>query len=191
MSKTNADLAFMAGSEKDTLYLGPAGTDLSTITNLTTPMPTGMIDVGWLSEDGMGLGMSDSVDKVRGHQGHGVVRTYMSESSTTFKASLLESKLELLKRYLGVLKTEKVTAGSASITRMEVSASRKVEGLVGVADLFDVSTGKQRRYVFKRLELGERSDISYKVGELTVYEYNLEVLDGYVLLTDEEGLKVV
>jgi hypothetical protein len=181
----------MAGSEKDTLYLGPANTDLSTITNLNTPMPNGMIDVGWLSEDGMDLGMSDSVDKVRGHQGHGVVRTYMSESSTTFKASLLESKLELLKRYLGVLKTEKVTAGTSSITRMEVSTSRKVEGLVGVADLFDVSTGKQRRYVFKRLELGERSNISYKVGELTVYEYNLEVLDGYVLLTDEEGLKVV
>ena len=191
MSKTNADLAFMAGSEKDTLWLGPAGTDLSAITNLTTAMPAGMIDVGWLSEDGMALGMSDSVDKVRGHQGHGVVRTYMSESSTTFKASLLESKLELLKRYLGVLKTEKVTAGTSSITRMEVSTSRKVEGLVGVADLFDVSTGKQRRYVFKRLELGERSDISYKVGELTVYEYNLEVLGGYVLLTDEEGLKVV
>lgn len=190
MSKTNADNAFMAGSEKDTLYLGPAGTDLSTITNLTTAMPPAMVDVGWLSEDGLSLGMSDSVDKIRGHQGHGVVRTYMSESSTSFKASLLESKLELLKRYLGVAKTEKVTVGSDSLTRMEVSTSRKVEGLVGVADLFDVSTGKQRRYVFKRLELGERSDISYKVGELTVYEYNMEVLDGYVLLTNEEGLKV-
>lgn len=190
MSKTNADNAFMAGSEKDTLYLGPAGTDLSTITNLTAAMPPAMVDVGWLSEDGLSLGMSDSVDKIRGHQGHGVARTYMSESSTSFKASLLESKLELLKRYLGVAKTEKVTVGSDSLTRMEVSTSRKVEGLVGVADLFDVSTGKQRRYVFKRLELGERSDIAYKVGELTVYEYNMEVLDGYVLLTNEEGLKV-
>lgn len=190
MSKTNADLAFTAGSEKDTLWLGPAGTDLSTITNLTAAMPPAMVDVGWLSEDGLSLGMSDSVDKIRGHQGHGVVRTYMSESSTSIKASLLESKLELLKRYLGVAKTEKVTVGSDSLTRMEVPTSRKVEGLVGVADLFDVSTGKQRRYVFKRLELGERSDILYKVGELTVYEYNMEVLDSYVLLTNEEGLKV-
>lgn len=190
MALTNADNAFMAGSEKDTLYLGPAGLDLSTVTNLNTAPPAGMVDVGWITEDGFTLGMSDSADKIRGHQNHGVVRTYMSESSTTLKAALLESKLGLLKQYLGVTKTEKVTTGSDSITRLEVSTSRKVETMTGVLDLFDVSTGKQRRYVFKRLELGERSDVSYKVGELTAYEYSLEVLDGYVLLTNEGGLAV-
>lgn len=191
MAKTNADNAFMAGSEKDTLYLGPAGTDLSTITSLTTPMPEGMVDVGWTSDDGMTLDMSDSVDKIRGHQGHGVVRTYMTDSSTSFKATLLETKLELLKKYLGATKAEKVTTtGTESITRMTVSASRKVETLCGVADLFDVSTGKQRRYIFPRLELGERSGVTFKVGELSAYEYNLEVLDKYELLSNEDGLKV-
>lgn len=190
MAKTNADNAFMAGSEKDTLYLGPAGTDLSSITALDSPIPAALLDVGWLDEDGLTLGMSDSVDKIRGHQGHGVVRTYMSDSSTTFTANLLESKLALVKQYLGVTKTEKVTAGSGSITRMEVSSSRKVEALCGVADLFDTSTGKQRRYIFKRLELGERSDVQYKVGEITAYECQFEVLDGYVLLTDEDGMAV-
>ena len=191
MAKTNADLAFMAGSEKDTLYLGPVSTDLSTVTSLTGTVPSGMVDVGWISEDGITLGMSDSMDKIRGHQGHNVVRTYMSDSSTTVKASILESKLELLKQYLGALKTEKVTqAGSAAITRMEISASRKVEAMCGIADLFDVSTGKQRRYIFPRLELGERSDTTFKVGELTVYEYNLEVLEKYILLSDETGLAV-
>ena len=191
MAKTNADNAFMAGSEKDTLYLGPAGTDLSIITSLTTPMPEGMVDVGWTSDDGMTLDMSDSVDKIRGHQGHGVVRTYMTDSSTSFKATLLETKLELLKKYLGATKAEKVTTtGTESITRMTVSASRKVETLCGVADLFDVSTGKQRRYIFPRLELGERSGVTFKVGELSAYEYNLEVLDKYELLSNEDGLKV-
>lgn len=191
MAKTNADNAFMAGSEKDTLYLGPAGTDLSAITSLTAPMPGAMVDVGWTSDDGMTLDMSDSVDKIRGHQGHGVVRTYMSDSSTSFKATLLETKLELLKKYLGATKAEKVTtAGTDSITRMTVSASRKVETLCGVADLFDVSTGKQRRYIFPRLELGERSGVTFKVGELSAYEYNLEVLDKYELLSNEDGLKV-
>nr|DAW54443.1 MAG TPA: tail protein [Caudoviricetes sp.] len=191
MAKTNADNAFMAGSEKDTLYLGPAGTDLTAITNLTTPMPEGMIDVGWISDDGMTLDMSDSVDKIRGHQGHGVVRTYMSDSSTSFKATLLETKLELLKKYLGATKAEKVTTtGTDSITRMTVSASRKVETVCGVADLFDVSTGKQRRYIFPRLELGERSGVTFKVGELSAYEYNLEVLDKYELLSNEDSLKV-
>lgn len=190
MAKVDANNAFMAGSERDTLYLGPIGTDLSSVTALDSPIPAALQDVGWLDGDGLTLGMSDSVDKIRGHQGHGVVRTYMSDSSTTFTANLIESKLAQVKAYLGVTKTEKVTAGSGSITRMEVSASRKVESMCGVADLFDVSTGKQRRYVFKRLELGERSDIQFKVGELTVYECNFEVLDRYVLLTDEAGLAV-
>ena len=191
MAKTNANNAFMAGSEKDTLYLGPAGTDLSSVTNLTSPLPQGMVDVGWTSDDGMTLDMSDSVDKIRGHQGHGVVRTYMSDSSTSFKATLLETKLELLKQYLGATKAEKITtAGTESITHMTVSASRKVEALCGVADLFDVSTGKQRRYIFPRLELGERSGVTFKVGELSAYEYNLEVLDKYELLSNEDGLKV-
>ena len=131
------------------------------------------------------------MDKIRGHQGHGVVRTYMSDSSTSFKATLLETKLELLKKYLGATKAEKVTTtGTDSITRMTVSASRKVEALCGVADLFDVSTGKQRRYIFPRLELGERSGVTFKVGELSAYEYNLEVLDKYELLSNEDGLKV-
>ena len=147
--------------------------------------------MGWTSDDGMTLDMSDSVDKIRGHQGHGVVRTYMSDSSTSFKATLLETKLELLKKYLGTTKAEKVTTtGTDSITRMTVSASRKVEALCGVADLFDVSTGKQRRYIFPRLELGERSGVTFKVGELSAYEYNLEVLDKYELLSNEDGLKV-
>ena len=191
MAKTNADNAFMAGSEKDTLYLGPAGTDLSSVTNLTSPLPQGMVDVGWTSDDGMTLDMSDSVDKIRGHQGHGVIRTYMSDSSTSFKATLLETKLELLKQYLGATKAEKVTTtGTESLTHMTVSASRKVEALCGVADLFDVSTGKQRRYIFPRLELGERSGVTFKVGELSAYEYNLEVLDKYELLSNEDGLKV-
>ena len=190
MAKVDANNAFMAGSERDTLYLGPIGTDLSSVTALNSPIPAALQDVGWLDEDGLTLGMSDSVDKIRGHQGHGVVRTYMSDSSTTFTANLIESKLAQVKAYLGVTKTEKVTTGSDSITRMEVSTSRKVESMCGIADLFDVSTGKQRRYVFKRLELGERSDIQFKVGELTVYECSFEVLDGYVLLTDEAGLAV-
>lgn len=190
MAKVDANNAFMAGSERDTLYLAPIGTDLSSVTALDSLIPAALQDVGWLDEDGLTLGMSDSVEKIHGHQGHGVVRTYMSDSSTTFTANLIESKLNQVKAYLGVTQTEKVTTGSGAITRMEVSTSRKVESMCGIADLFDVSTGKQRRYIFKRLELGERSDIQFKVGELTVYECNFEVLDGYVLLTDEAGLAV-
>ena len=182
MANTNADLAFMAGSEEDTLYLGPT-TDLDSVAGLGSPIPGGLIDVGWLSEDGLTVGQSDSVDKIRGHQNHGVVRTYMSDSSTTLQAALLEAKRQLVVQYLGA----KATDGTG-VTTLNVPASRKVERLSGVADVFDTSLGTHRRYIFPTLELGERGDLIYKVGELSVYEYNLEVIDGYRLLTNEAGI---
>ena len=73
---------------------------------------------------------------------------------------------------------------------MEVSTSRKVEGLVALPIFSTCRRASSAATSSSAWSLGERSDISYKVGELTVYEYNMEVLDGYVLLTNEEGLKV-
>ena len=190
MATTNADLAFMAGDDRDTLYLGPRGTDLSTVADLDSKIPAGLIDVGWLSDDGLTMDMSDSVDEIKGHQGHKTIRTYMSDSTTQFTAVLFEAKLAVVSRYLGATKQEKVTSASGSATVLTVPSSRKVETLCGVADIYDVSTGKRRRYVLPRLELGERGSIEYKVGSLTGFEHNLKVLDDYRLITDETGMAI-
>lgn len=185
MAFTNADNAFMAGSDNDTLYLGPAGTALSAVTALDSAIPEALTDCGWITDDGITIGFDDSVDKIRGHQGHGVVRTYMSDSSTTFQASLIEQKLRLLTDYMSGESSKSADGNEVTIT---AKASRQVVRMAAVADMFDVSTGKHRRYVMPIVELGERGDQEFTVGSLTVLECNLEVIGGYKLISNELGL---
>lgn len=188
MATVNAANVLMAGSESDSLYLGPAGTDLSTIKDLSTPIPIALTDVGWLSDDGLSLELSDSVDKIRGHQGHGVVRTYMSDSSTTITASLLESKLATIQTYLDAT----VAQSGASLNKVatiSANAARSVKRLTGAVDLFDTSDTKvQFRILFPVLELGERDSISFKVGDATAYSMKLEVIGKFTIITNAPGL---
>lgn len=185
---TNSLNALMFGSENDALYLGPAGTDLSTIVGLSSPIPAALIDCGWINEDGMSLEVSDSVEKIRGHQGNKVVKTFMSSSDTTFTATLLESLLPTLLNNLDATAT-RVKDGDETIGRITASASRKVTYLSGVVDLFETTESKsQWRILFPRLALGERSAVPFKNQELTAYSHTLEVLGGYTILTNTESL---
>lgn len=190
MATLNAANALMFGSEDDSIYLGLAGTDVSSITNLSAPIPTGLVDCGWINEDGLALNLSDSVDKIRGHQNHGVVKTFMSDSSTTLDATILETKLELVKSYLNAT-AEKVTDGEIEVSKLTIPAARKVTRLVGVVDAFDTSdTSIQWRLVFPILELGERDNLSLKVGEITAWHYQMEVLDEFYLISNSPAMLV-
>lgn len=188
MANQSAANVLMAGSDSDSLYLGPAGTDLSKIVDLTTTIPTGLVDVGWLSEDGLSLDLSDSVEKLRGHQGHGVVKTYMSDSSTTLTATLLESKVETLQNFFNATITQSGEA-SNKVATATIPAARKVIRLAGVVDLVDTSASSVKvRMVFPTLELGERDSVAFKYGEMVAYKYTLEVIGSFKLISNAPGL---
>lgn len=180
--------ALMFGSDDDALHLGPAGIDLSGIVGLSSPIPSGLLDCGWINEDGMGLELSDSVEKIRGHQGNKVIKTFMSSSDTTFTATLVESLLQTLLNNLDATAV-RVEDGDETIGRITASASRKVTYLTGMVDLFETTESKtQWRILFPRLALGERSGIPFKNQELTGYSHTLEVLGDYTILTNTESL---
>ncbi|MFK5173488.1 hypothetical protein ACI3QN_13325, partial [Propionibacterium freudenreichii] len=79
--------------DDDVLYLGPSGLNLGNI-SLETAIPKEMIDTGWLTDDGVTLGMKDSVKAIQGHQGHANVLQFMDSSDTTLEATLMESQLQ-------------------------------------------------------------------------------------------------
>lgn len=189
MANSNALNALMVGSEDDSVYLGAHSTTVAdmvrSIESLTAPVPVPLTDRGWVSEDGTSLELSDSVDKIRGHQGHGVVKTYMSESDTSFKVSFLETQLETLVETLDISRGKLVGTGAKAVAVLDVPSSRKTRLLTGMVDLWDVSgVDAQFRFLFPMLSLGERTGISGKVGSIMTYEYNLEVLGGFRLLTN-------
>lgn len=188
MSEKNSLNALMFGSDDDSLYLGPPRTDLSSITGLSTPIPAALEDKGWINPDGMGFELSDSIEKLRGHQGNAVVKTFMSESNTTFTASLMESLLQTLLDYLSAT-AERVLDGTTPIAKINAPASRRVTYLTGMVDMWETTESKsQWRIPFPSLALGEREGLPFKNNELTGYNYKLEVLGGFTILTNTESL---
>ena len=161
----NADNVLGFGSDDDSLYLGAYDPDLGT--------------------------------KIKGHQGHGVVRTFMDSSETGLEAALLESQLGTVTRYLNATATniqEQIGAGptKTDVVKIVAKAQRKVTLCSGVLDVFDTAaTGDNPtriRIVFPRLELGERGEVAFKVGELTAWSYKLSVLGDYVIYSNAKSL---
>lgn len=180
--------ALIFGSDDDAIHLGPAGTSLSTVTGLASPLPVGLENRGWISEDGLGLELSDSIDKIRGHQGNAVVKEYMSSSDTNLTAALLESRLSTLLENLDATAT-KVGTGANAIAKIDAPSSRKARLLTGVVDLFDTSgNGAQFRILLPTISLGERQGLAFKTGEITAYNYNLAILGGFTILTNAKAI---
>ncbi len=192
----NADNALIFSSDDDSLWLTDYKADFGTkITGLTQDLTTvqGLLNCGWLHEDGMKLAADDSLTKIKGHQGHGVVKTFLDSSETSFTATLLETLLKPLTWYLDATakKVQETPAGGeqTDVAVITAKSSRKVKVLSGVADLFDVSgVGAHVRLVFPRLELGERGEITFQQANIVGYEFNLSVLGDYILYSDHKAL---
>lgn len=192
----NADNALIFSSDDDSLWLTDYDKDFATkVTGLTSALTSvaGLTNVGWLHEDGVKLAFDDSLTKIKGHQGHGVVKTFLDSSESSISATLLETLLKPLTWYLDATaeKVQETPAGGQAIDVAKITAksSRKVKVLSGVADLFDVSgVGAHVRIVFPRLELGERGEITFQQAEITGYEFNLSILGDYIIYSDHKAL---
>ena len=186
MANMNAANALMFGSENDSFFLGDGKVDLTSIVDLETQLPAGLEDVGWIGEDGMTINLSDSVDKIRGHQKHGVVKTYMSDSSTGIEVLVLESKL---KTFLAYFDATAKKISPSNIAKIEIPASRKVRTMTAVIDAFDTSDASiQWRVLLPNIQLGKRDAVQIKIGELTTYKFTFEILDKFTLLTNAPAL---
>src|SRR5690606_31469977 len=90
-------------------------------------------DVGWLHSDGITESATGSVEKIRGHQGNGVVRTRVSEGGTTVAFVALESK-PLTRELRYDVSAASTAAGVRSETRRP---GQKVTACAAVIDLYD------------------------------------------------------
>lgn len=179
----NTDNVHIFGSDKDALWLGAAGTDLSAVTlDSDLKSITGLTDCGWLSDNGLTMSFDDSTSDFKGHQGHATILTYMDDSKTTLTAELLESKLSTVTNYMNA------TIGKQTTTEAELNVKhfRTIVNLVAVWDTWDTDKPNVHfRYIFPRVSLGERGEISFKAGELQMFPHTLTVLEQYKILTND------
>lgn len=181
--------ALMFGSEDDAVFLGAytkeASNKLWGMKAIAATWPEEVKDRGWVSEDGISLDLADSQSEIRGHQNHGVVKVYMSESDTSLKCTFLETHLETLVETLDITKGKK----EGSDVVLDVPSSRKARPLCGGVDLYDVSGSDARvRIVLPHVQMGERTGMTFKVGDISAYEYNLKILGGFRIITNAPAI---
>lgn len=150
---TDSANARIYGSDNDCIYLAPLGTALPT--DLDTPLGPEFEDVGWLHSDGITETQTGSVEKIRGHQGNGVVRTRINEPGTTISFTALETKDQTQSlRY-----DEKTVTTAAGVRTAVRGAGQNVSARVAVVEVFDADDETiKERFAIGRLEVSPNGD---------------------------------
>lgn len=186
----NSKNVHIFGSDNDTLYLG--GVALAGQIKDLAPyakVPDGLVDCGWLTDDGAALKMDDSSKEIQGHQGHGVVGKYVDKSSTTFTADIMEHKLKIALWNLDGTPSEKKTDptapdGAKDYVQIKFKRARGIIHLCGIWDTYDILHDNVKfRYIFPGLDLIERSDYKWSPTDAGTFSYSLELTEDPLLVT--------
>ena len=174
----NADLARIYGSYSDAVYLAPLGSTLPT--TIDGVLDAAFEDVGWLHSDGLTESLSGSVEKKRGHQGNGIIRTRMNESGTSISFIGLETKPQVLNlRY-----KETAVSTTAGVRKATRSAGQRIAVRAAVIDLFDADneTAKER-IIIPRFEIAPNGDRTFASSDIAGFPFVGEIIGNYTHLT--------
>ncbi|WP_336630002.1 MULTISPECIES: phage tail tube protein [unclassified Microbacterium] len=170
----NAELARIFGSDLDAIHLAPIGTTLPT--TIDGALDAAFDDVGWLSDDGLTESLTGSVEKKRGHQGNGVVRTRISEPGTTVTFQALESKAQTN----GLRYHEKTATSADGVRHSTRGPGQRITARAAVIDVFDADeTTVKERYVIPRLEISPNGDRVLNNKDISAYPFIGEIIGDY------------
>ena len=178
----NAENARIFGSDLDAIYLAPIGTTLPT--TIDGAPDAAFIDTGWLGEDGITESMTGSVEKKRGHQGAGVVRTRMNEPGTTVAFVALETTANTV----GLRYHEKTTSTAAGVRKATRSPGQRIVARAAIIDIFDAhDTTKKERYVIPHLEISSNGDRVLNNKDIAALSFTGEIIGDYEHFMTAEG----
>lgn len=176
----NSDLARIYGGTSDAVYLAPIGTVMPT--DLEAAPGVGFEDVGWLHSDGITESLTGSVEKVRGHQGNGVVRTRINEPGTTVSFTALEtSDMTQSLRY-----DESSVATTAGVRTATRTPGQKVQARACVIDVFDADDETvKERFIIPRLEISPNGDRVMANADIAGFPFVGEIIGNYTHLSTD------
>jgi hypothetical protein len=170
----NANNARMYGSDNDSIYLAPLGTPLPT--TIDGELDPAFEDVGWLNGDGITETLSGSVEKIRGYQGNGVVRTRMSEPGTSIAFVAMETKAQTT----GLRYNEKQVTSTAGVRHAKRGSGQKISRRVAVIDLFDQDDETvKERYAIPVFEIAPNGDRVATPSDVAMLPFNGEIIGDY------------
>lgn len=170
----NSANARIFGSDADCIHLAPLGTTLPT--DIDGALDPAFEDVGWLHSDGITESQTGSVEKIRGHQGNGVVRTRINEPGTTVSFTALETKGQTVSlRY-----DEQSVTESAGVRTSVRGAGQRVSARAAVIDVFDADDDTiKERIVIERLEVSPNGDRVMVNSDIAGFPFIGEIIGSY------------
>lgn len=165
-------------------YTGPLGTTAPSATSMDA-WPTGMLDLGYISDDGITEGRDEDSEQFTPWQSATPIRSEITKSTLTFQATLWESKFETISLYYRVGLSEMKQTGTganAVVSFMEKGKPARDLRCFGV----DVIDGAYHRRIFLPMaEVSERGELTYKSDTLIGYDCTITAYpgaDGYSAL---------
>jgi hypothetical protein len=141
-------------------YTAPLGS--AAPTNATTAWPTGWVDIGWISDDGVTESYNDDVSEIKAWQNAATVRRVISGGEATLQFTAIETSPATLELY-----HKGSTVGTGKIPVYEAAPDERMFGL-------DVIDGDDHIRIFiARGEVTERGDITYKSDSAVGYELTI------------------
>lgn len=105
------------------VYAAATGATITAPTSPTSVLDADLIDLGYLSEDGVEEERDRKTEDIKGHDGT-VVRTVVTESSVKFTFTMIETKKETLELFYGSVATEGATYGDLSVNTSDTGGRR-------------------------------------------------------------------
>lgn len=181
----NNDNVRVFGSLEDKIMVAPIGTagPLSPA-DLVAPW----VDLGWLDESGIPLGVSTDVEKFKGHQGGTTIRTKITSTEKSLGINALEDSPVVARLFWGgasaateTVPTTSTTAGSG-IYRYDMPEG--IDTVAVSAVVYVEDGGVWKLYYYERIEIGEREEVSHANAELTGFRMSAEVVGDSYFLTN-------
>lgn len=169
------------GDQDSGVYVGDKGALLPT--DLTAP--TEHVELGWLSEDGIGFERSEDATTHRAYQGATIVRRKTTSVEDTFTFQCLEETAEVLGLVYKGQAPAVTGVGDASVATITVTNQAKSDERSFVVDVVDGDITK--RYCVPTATVSTGA-IAHSNADMTIYEFTATIQGDYTIVTNNPAV---
>lgn len=181
----NNDNVRVFGSKNDRIVIAPLGTTLPTtgLADLVAPW----VDLGWLDESGIPLGVSTDVEKFKGHQGAATIRTKITNTEKTLGINALEDSPVVARLFWGGAATATETSLGSGVYRYDMPEGIDTVAVAACVYVEDIGANGEvvwKMFCYERIEIGEREEIPHSATELSAFRMSAEIVGDSYFLTN-------
>lgn len=184
----NIDNIKIYGSEDSAVYFAFKGAEnLLLPQNLDDEISAAFEDLGWISEDGVDVGINVSAGEIKAWQGGTSVLFPVTGSSRTFGVGAMEDTPLVARMFYGAGKPTKAGENAA---RVDIPGA--IPSVEGAAIIKAVAGDIIKFYVQPLVSITDRSNVSHKSTDPAVHQMTLAARGpGYILTNHPAYLAAV